>query len=74
MKKDQWIWQRGDWPDFYYDSSSLLTDIGVVSRLVGGLEAICRTLNDEERMDAQERVLVDDAVETAAHRGGGTSP
>lgn len=64
-----WIWQHRDWPDFYYDSSILLREISTVSRLIGGLEAICQTLSDEERMGAREGALADDAVETAAIEG-----
>ncbi len=69
MQTNQWIWQHSDWPDFYYNAKILLADIGVVSRLIGGLETIYRTLNDDERMDAQEQVLADDAMETAAIEG-----
>ena len=64
-----WIWQQKDWPEFYYDSGVLLPKISTVSRLIGGLTAICQTLSDLERLDAQERVLADDAIETAAIEG-----
>lgn len=37
--------------------------------MIGGLETIYRTLNDDERMDAQEQMLADDAMETAAIEG-----
>ena len=37
--------------------------------MIGGLEAICQTLSDVERLYAQERVLADDAMETAAIEG-----
>ncbi len=69
MQKNQWIWQHTNWPVFYYDASTLLSDIGVVSRLAGGLETICRTLNNEEQMNVQELVLADDAIETSAIEG-----
>ena len=64
-----WIWQKKDWPEFYYDSGLLLPHISSVSRLIGALSAICQTLSDTERLDAQERVLADDAMETAAIEG-----
>jgi len=64
-----WIWRKKDWPEFYYDSGVLLPQISNVSRLIGGLTAICQTLSDLERLDAQERVLADDAIETAAIEG-----
>lgn len=64
-----WIWQQKDWPEFYYDSAILLPKISNVSRLIGGLTAICQTLSDAERLDAQERVLADDVMETAAIEG-----
>ena len=64
-----WIWQQKDWPEFSYDSGVLLPKISSVSRLIGGLTAICRTLSDTERLEAQERVLTDDTMETAAIEG-----
>ena len=70
MQSDHsWIWQQKDWPKFYYDSGVLLPQISTVSRLIGGLTVICQTLSDVERLDAQERVLTDDAMETAAIEG-----
>jgi Fic family protein len=64
-----WIWQQKDWPEFYYDSGILLPHISSASRLIGALTAICQTLSDTERLDARERVLADDAMETAAIEG-----
>jgi Fic family protein len=69
MQKNQWIWQQNNWPVFYYDASALLTEIGTVSWLAGGLEVIYRTLNNEEQVNVQERVLADDAMETSAIEG-----
>ena len=64
-----WIWHQKDWPEFYYDSGLLLPHISSASRLIGALSAICQTLSDTERLDAQERVLTDDTMETAAIEG-----
>ena len=70
MRSDHsWIWQQRDWPEFYYDGGVLLPKISTVSRLIGGLEAICQTLSHAERLDARERVLTDDAMETSAIEG-----
>ncbi len=69
-----WIWQQKEWPEFYYDSGILLPQISTISRLIGGLEAICHTLSDVERLYAQERVLADDAMETAAIEGETRTP
>lgn len=57
MQTNQWIWQHSDWPAFYYDAGSLLTEISKVSALVGGLETVCWALGDDERTGAWERVL-----------------
>lgn len=64
-----WIWQQKEWPEFCYDSDILLPKISNVSRLIGELTAICQTLSNSVRLDAQERVLADDAMETAAIEG-----
>ncbi len=69
MQTNHWIWQYSDWPNFYFDAGELLTDIAVVSHLTGGLEAICRTISDEEQIAAQEHVLADDALGTSAIEG-----
>jgi len=70
MQSDHlWIWQQKDWPNFYYDSGVLLPEISTVSWLMGGLTAVCRTLSEVERLSARERVLADDAMETAAIEG-----
>ncbi len=69
METNQWIWQRSDWPVFCYDAGSLLSEISRVSSLIGGLETICRTLSDDQRIVAWKRVLTDDAIETAAIEG-----
>lgn len=69
METNQWIWQFNDWPNFFFDAGALLTDIAVVSRLIGGLEAINRTISDEEQIGAQELVLADDVLGTSAIEG-----
>ena len=69
MKTNQWIWQYNEWPNFYFDAGELLPDIAIVSQLIGGLEAISRTISDEEQIAAQERVLADDALGTSAIEG-----
>jgi Fic family protein len=69
MERYQWIWKYSDWPNFHFDATELLSDIAVVSHLIGGLEAISRTISDEEQIAVQERVLADDALGTAAIEG-----
>ncbi len=64
-----WIWQHEGWPEFSYDSGTLLPLVASVSRLIGALTAIARTLSDAERLDARERALTDDTMETAAIEG-----
>lgn len=69
MQTNHWIWQDHEWPKFSYEADQLLKDIGTASRLIGELEAISRTISGQERMAALERVLADDAIETAAIEG-----
>jgi Fic family protein len=69
MQTNHWIWQNSNWPEFSYDASVLLADIGAVSRLAGRLDTIYRTLNNEEQLTVQEQVLADDAMETSAIEG-----
>ncbi len=69
MQTNQWIWQCEHWPNFSYNADQILKDIGTASQLIGELESISRTITSRERMAALERVLVDDAIETAAIEG-----
>ncbi|OGR05442.1 MAG: hypothetical protein A2511_11310 [Deltaproteobacteria bacterium RIFOXYD12_FULL_50_9] len=67
--EQQWIWQQPAWPKFCYNSERLLPLIATASRLIGALEATCRTLADPVLLDARETVLADDAMETSAIEG-----
>ena len=69
MQTNQWIWEHKDWPKFTFNADQLLSDLGAASQLIGELEAISRSISGQERMAAQERVLADDAIETAAIEG-----
>lgn len=69
MQTNQWIWEHNEWPEFTFDANSILSDLGVASQLIGELEAISRSISAQERMAAWERVLADDAIETAAIEG-----
>jgi Fic family protein len=69
MKTHHWIWKNEDWPNFYFDASELLADMAAVSRLIGGLEVISRTINEEEQVAALERVLSDEALGTSDIEG-----
>lgn len=70
MQNDQqWIWQQPSWPNFYYNTERFLASIAIASRLIGALEATCRTLADPVLLDARETVLADDAMETSVIEG-----
>ncbi|MDW7774488.1 MAG: Fic family protein [Desulfobulbaceae bacterium] len=69
MKTRQWIWQNPDWPKFTYSITELLPRLTSVNRLVGALEMTSRALAGEELLDAREKVLTDDVVETSAIEG-----
>lgn len=69
MKTYQWIWQNPDWPKFNYDAIELLPRLTSLNRLVGVLEITSRTLAGDELLDARERILTDDVVETSAIEG-----
>jgi Fic family protein len=69
QKYQDWIWQQADWPSFNYDIKQLLSNINTLSRLIGALEMTCSVLAGEELLDAQARVLADDAIETSAIEG-----
>jgi Fic family protein len=69
MQTNQWIWEHKNWPKFTFDADRLLSDLVTASQLIGELEAISRSISGQERMAALERVLADDAIETAAIEG-----
>ncbi len=69
MQTNQWIWEHKDWPEFTFNADKLLADLGTASQLIGELEAISRSISGHERIAAMERVLADDAIQTAAIEG-----
>lgn len=69
MQKHLWIWQHSDWPQFTCDTEKLLSKLADLNRLIGALEITSRTLAREALLDARERVLTDDALETSAIEG-----
>jgi Fic family protein len=69
MQTNQWIWEHKEWPEFTFDADKLLSDLGTAFQLIGELEAISRSISGQERIAALERVLADDAIETAAIEG-----
>ena len=69
METQHWIWENDNWPGFSFDAGKLLADMAAVSRLIGGLEVISRTINEEEHVAALERVLADEALGTSDIEG-----
>jgi Fic family protein len=70
MKTDQkWIWQHSKWPNFYYDINVIASDMIDASRLIGALEVMCKSLNEHDLLEASEKILSDDAIETSAIEG-----
>lgn len=64
-----WIWQQEDWPDFHYVLKVLLPKLTSLSRLIGEIEATCRTLTADVKLNAQAHVMADDAIETSMIEG-----
>ncbi|MBU0673317.1 MAG: DUF4172 domain-containing protein [Proteobacteria bacterium] len=69
MNTHQWIWQYPDWPQFIYASDVLLPKLTALNRLIGALEITSRTVAEDELLDARERILTDDVMETSAIEG-----
>ena len=69
MQTHQWIWQNPDWPKFTYDLEQLLSRLAGLNRLIGALEITSRTLTGEALLDAREKALTDDVLETSAIEG-----
>ena len=69
MQTHQWIWQHSNWPLFFYDIEQLLPRLATLNRLIGSLEITSRTLAGEALLDAQEKVLIDEVLETSAIEG-----
>lgn len=69
METPHWIWQDPGWPHFVSDLEQLLPRLAALNRLLGALEVTCRTLAGEELLDARERALTEDALETSAIEG-----
>ncbi|PID76455.1 MAG: cell filamentation protein Fic [Deltaproteobacteria bacterium] len=69
MQTNNWIWQNREWPEFTFDANELLPKLGTAFQLIGKLEAVSQSISKEERTAAQQCILTDDAIETAAIEG-----
>lgn len=65
----RWIWQRPGWPNFHYDAQLVSTEVGEAHRMHGLVEGKGAALGLNSVGEFVHRVLVDDALATAAIEG-----
>ncbi len=65
----KYIWQNQSWPDFTWDSSSLLSLLGQARRTQGDFLARVRRLGFKLNEEAQANILTEEAIKTSAIEG-----
>ena len=69
-----WIWQRPEWPKFYWDSARLARPLANARRAQGELIGMARLLDPDSNLRAQLEVLTSDGVATSAIEGERLDP
>ena len=69
-----WIWQRPEWPGFYWDSACLAQPLANARRAQGELIGMARLLDPDSDLHAQLEVLTSDGVATSAIEGERLDP
>jgi Fic family protein len=69
-----WIWQRPEWPEFYWDSGRLARPLANARRAQGELIGMARLLDPDSDLRAQLEVLTSDGVATSAIEGERLDP
>jgi Fic family protein len=69
-----WIWQRPEWPEFYWDSARLALPLANARRAQGELIGMARLLDPDSDLRAQLEVLTSDGVATSAIEGERLDP
>ena len=69
-----WIWQRPEWPEFYWDSARLARPLANARRAQGELIGMARLLDPDSGLRAQLEVLTSDGVATSAIEGERLDP
>jgi Fic family protein len=69
-----WIWQRPEWPEFYWDSACLAQPLANARRAQGELIGMARLLDPDSDLHAQLEVLTSDGVATSAIEGEHLDP
>jgi Fic family protein len=69
-----WIWQRPEWPEFYWDSARLARPLATARRAQGELIGMARLLDPDSDLRAQLEVLTSDGVATSAIEGERLDP
>jgi len=68
------IWQRPEWPKFYWDSARLTLPLANARRAQGELIGMARLLGPDSDLRAQLEVLTSDGVATSAIEGERLDP
>jgi Fic family protein len=69
-----WIWERPEWPEFYWDSARLALPLANARRAQGELIGMARLLDPDSDLRAQLEVLTSDGVATSAIEGERVDP
>ena len=64
-----WIWQRPEWPEFYWDSARLAQPLAAARRAQGELSGMARLLDPNSDLHAKLAILTSEGIATSAIEG-----
>jgi Fic family protein len=64
-----WIWHRGEWPRFTWNSAALAAPLAAARRVQGEIAGMAKLLDPSLDLDAQLEVLTAEGVATSAIEG-----
>lgn len=70
----QYIWQRDDWPHFYWDTAQLLVPLGECRLAQGCLISRVAGLGVSLELQAQAEILIEETIKTSAIEGEQLDP
>lgn len=74
LRSRRWIWQRPNWPIFFWDDAALSTSLSRARRAQGELAGVARLLDSNLDLSAQLEVLTLEGLMTSAIEGEKLNP
>lgn len=64
-----WIWQQNNWPNFKYNTETILPVLSDVMRCIAPLTLLANELDAEKKLQLESKLLLDEALSSAKIEG-----